>query len=154
MNFVHRAGSRDCSVRNSCRSLCEQSPLLFLTGPGYAELRVHFYPQVHRIRHDLWSDDLGLIFCCYLFETNDLSQRFAIGPPTATRLYFGQTPWQLLLYTTWWFDLYTSSAMGTNLRQRNLAFLVLAYIPGPEGRGCALDFGKFPKYSTHFRISP
>jgi hypothetical protein len=35
-----------------------------------------------------------------------------------------------------------AAAMGTNLMQRNWAFLVLADILSPEGRGFTLDFGR------------
>src|SRR5215470_2522163 len=62
-------------------------------------------------------------------------QRFAIGPTSTAPLDFGPTQWHLLLYTTLWFDWYPTSALGTNLMHRNLAFLVLAYIPQPQKGG-------------------
>jgi len=68
------------------------------------KLRVHFYELMHRVGHDLQSDELSLIFRCICRMT--CSQGFAIGPTSTGRRYFGvQTQWNLRLYTTLWFDL-------------------------------------------------
>src|SRR5207302_7249364 len=97
-------------VRNSCRKLCQETPLRCLTN--------RWIPNCGSTSTSTctWSGMLSraMISARYLFATclSTCSHRLAIGPTRTARRYLGvHTQWYLLERTTLWFDLYPSRAI-------------------------------------------
>lgn len=51
--FVHNVGSRDFSVGNSFRKVCDEIPLRYLTSRCIPELWVYLDQQVYVVWHNL-----------------------------------------------------------------------------------------------------
>ena len=74
-----------------------------------AKLRVDFAQHMYVVGHDFHSDDFSLIFCCHL--SNHLFASLCDRANQHAPVLGVQTTWYLLLYTTFLFDLYSSSAI-------------------------------------------